>query len=148
MMAIDNTFDHTGFVTRDIERTVAFWTDVVGLEAGPIVERNGDWIGTFTGVSDARLKIVHLFGPGVHLEFLEFTGGGSSSDVPPAANAACTGHVCLRVDDPAAALERCLSAGAAPAGRVSTITEGAAAGLTGVYLRDPNGLLVELLQRA
>lgn len=145
--AIDNTFDHTGFVTRDIEGTVEFWTRVVGLTASPIVERTGAWISAFTGVPNAALRIVHLFGEGVHLEFLEFIRGGATPEQPAPANASCVGHVCLRVDDPAEALRRCVAAGAKSAGKVTTITEGAATGLTGVYLRDPNGLLVELLQR-
>ncbi|MBX3567460.1 MAG: VOC family protein [Rhizobiaceae bacterium] len=146
-IAIDNTFDHTGFVTRDIDSTVAFWTGVVGLQAGAVVEREGDWIAAFTGIPGAALKIVHLFGPGVHLEFLQFTRGGRQTDLPAEANANATGHVCLRVDDPEGALERCLAAGGTPVGRIAAITEGPASGLTGVYLRDPNGVLVELLQR-
>lgn len=146
MKAVDSSFDHTGFVTTDIERTVEFWTHVVGLEAGPIVERHGDWIGSFTGIEGAALRIVHLHGPDVHLEFLEFTRARIETD-PPSPAAICTGHVCLRVDDPAAVLQRMVAAGARPAGRVTVITEGAAAGLSGVYLRDPNGLLIELLQR-
>jgi catechol 2,3-dioxygenase-like lactoylglutathione lyase family enzyme len=99
-------------------------------------------------VPNAALKIVHLFGEGVHLEFLEFTRGGATAEAPAPANAACAGHVCLRVDDPAEVLERCVAAGAKSAGQVTTITEGGAAGLRGVYVRDPNELLVELLQRS
>jgi catechol 2,3-dioxygenase-like lactoylglutathione lyase family enzyme len=144
--AVENTFDHVGFITTDMGRTVEFWTKIIGLEAGPIVERRGEWIAGMTGIPGAALRIVHLFGEGVHLEFLEFLSAGVPSE-PPDAAARCTGHVCIRVDDPAVCMERLLAAGATPSGQVTTITEGALAGFRGVYVRDPNGLLVEILQR-
>ena len=146
MPAIDFDYDHTGFVTPDMDRTLAFWTSVIGLEARSVVERTGAWIGEFTGVRNATLRIAHLFGEGVHLEFIQFLTAGMTAPLPDAA-APCTGHVCLRVDDPQACLARMLESGGLPAGRVTTITEGPAAGLTGCYLRDPNGILIELLQR-
>jgi catechol 2,3-dioxygenase-like lactoylglutathione lyase family enzyme len=147
MTVIDNTFDHTGFVTPNMDVTIAFWTEVIGLEARSDVERTGDWIAAFTGIAGAKLRIAHLFGEGVHLEFIQFLAAGVPASLPDPA-APCTAHVCIRVDDPQVCLDRMISFGATPVGRVTTITEGAAAGLTGCYLRDPNGILIELLQRA
>lgn len=143
------TFDHCGFVTTDMDATLRFWTTVIGLEQPqPVVERSGDWVAEMTGVPRARLRIAHLYGDGVHLEFLEFTGGSSGNPALPAGNDRCTGHVCLRVTDVVATCQRLQAAGAALQGRITTITEGGATGLQGVYIRDPNGLLVELLQIA
>jgi catechol 2,3-dioxygenase-like lactoylglutathione lyase family enzyme len=136
MTVIDNTFDHTGFVTPDMDVTIAFWTEVIGLEARSDVERTGDWIAAFTGIAGAKLRIAHLFGEGVHLEFIQFLAAGVPASLPDPS------------DDPQVCLDRMISFGATPVGRVTTITEGAAAGLTGCYLRDPNGILIELLQRA
>jgi catechol 2,3-dioxygenase-like lactoylglutathione lyase family enzyme len=146
MIHTDFAFDHCGFVTTDLDATVAFWRDAVGLRANEIVERTGDWVASFTGVPGGTLRIVHLFGEGVHLEFLEFTGGAVANQLP-APSMPCTGHICLRVDDAKEALAQMEAAGGKAEGRVTKVTEGAIAGVSGLYLRDPNGLLVELLER-
>lgn len=143
---INNDFDHVGFITRDLDSTVRFWTEQIGLEAQPIIERVEPWVAEMTGIENAKLRIAHLFGENVHLEFLEFLG---RSEIMPAApsTANCCGHVCIRVDDPADCLKRIEAAGGKAIGRLATITEGGLVGHTGVYACDPNGLLVEILQR-
>jgi len=137
-------FDHCGFATRDLDATLEFWTRIIGLDSTGVVERCGDWIASFTGIPDAKLRIAHLFGTDVHLEFIEFTSGGDGRTLPASANT--TGHVCLKVDDLDEVHRRILAAGGTALGRPTTITEGALAGRRGVYLRDPNGLIVELLE--
>ena len=138
-------YDHTGFVTRDIEASVAFWTEALGLDATNTVERGSPWVAEMTGVLGARLRIAHLTGPGIHLEFICFVipDGGTTPREP---TALATGHVCLKVPDPAVAQARMLELGGHQAGRIATITEGAIAGRRGVYPRDPGGVLVELLE--
>ncbi|MFV0334166.1 MAG: VOC family protein [Tropicimonas sp.] len=138
-------YDHTGFVSRDIEASVAFWSNAFGLKATAPVERGAPWVAEMTGVSGARLRIVHLTAPGIHLEFIYFVTPRGDA-VPPAPTAQAAGHVCLRVPDVAAAQVRLLLAGGAAEGQVATITEGALAGRRGTYLRDPDGVLIELLE--
>ncbi|MDM9625267.1 VOC family protein [Rhizobium sp. S152] len=144
---IDNDFDHVGFITRDLDRTLDFWTKQIGLEATPVVERTAPWVEQMTGIAGAKLRIAHLFGKDVHLEFLELLDRDPSEATPVNSAANCTGHVCIRVDDPVACLARVEAAGGRAIGSLATITEGALAGYTGVYAADPNGLLVEILQR-
>ena len=141
----DIVFDHTGFITPSLEGSVRFWSEVMGFEPKPSVERRGDWVAPFTGVPGAGLKIAHLFGRGTHLEFIEFAAGGGSSGEPVAANCG-TGHVCFKVRDIEATVQRVLDGGGRLAGRITTITEGAATGVRGLYLRDPYGVLIELLE--
>jgi catechol 2,3-dioxygenase-like lactoylglutathione lyase family enzyme len=138
-------FDHTGFITPSLEGSVRFWSEVMGFDPRPSVERKGDWVAPFTGVSGAELKIAHLFGHGTHLEFIEFGAAGGAAG-EPRANDSGTGHVCFKVQDLDAAVERILAGGGKFAGRITTITEGAVAGIRGLYLRDPFGVLIELLE--
>jgi len=138
-------FDHTGFITPSLEGSVRFWSEVMGFDPKPGVERKGDWVAPFTGVPGAELKIAHLFGHGTHLEFIEFGAAGGTAGEPKANNAG-TGHVCFKVQDLDGAVERILAGGGKLEGRITTITEGAAAGIRGLYLRDPFGVLIELLE--
>jgi catechol 2,3-dioxygenase-like lactoylglutathione lyase family enzyme len=93
-------------------------------------------------VPDAKLKIAHLFGHGTHLEFIEFGAAGGATG-EPRANDSGTGHVCFKVADLDASVERIRAGGGKLTGR---ITEGAVAGIRGLYLRDPYGVLIELLE--
>src|ERR1700720_939579 len=77
-------FDHTGFITPSLEGSVRFWSEVMGFDPKPSVERKGDWVAPFTGVPGAELKIAHLFGHGPHLEFIEFGAAGGAAGEPRA----------------------------------------------------------------
>lgn len=138
-------YDHTGFITDDLDSTLAFWTGVMGFEAVPVVERSQAWVEGFTGVAGASLRIAHLFGLGAHLEFIEFTRAGTAA-TPLAVNLPATGHVCFKVPDLQRVHDAILAAGGSAAGRITTITEGKIAGSKGLYMRDPNGVLIEILQ--
>lgn len=140
-----SSLDHTGFITDDIEASVKFWTEVMGFEAKPIGERVQPWIGTFMGVPGANVRLVHLYGHGGHIEFIEFRTP-KGEPVRPAGNAPGAAHVCLRLKDVAGLREDILAAGGSEQGEFVAIGEGIAAGLRGLYMRDPLGILIELVE--
>lgn len=139
------SFDHTGFITPDIDASVRFWEDALGFEARPVGERRRDWISGFLGVDGVAVRLVHLYGHGAHLEFIQFD---SPADTPSDARITQAGvaHVCLRTSDADALRARILAAGGSDQGRMVTIDEGIAAGLRGLYMRDPHGVLIEIVE--
>lgn len=145
-MTISITFDHTGFITPDLEGSLRFWSETMGFDPKPVVERKGDWVPGLTGVPGAQLKLVHLFGHDTHIELIEFLAAAGSSETP-AANQAGAGHICLKVSDVEAMRDKIVAAGGRAIGAVTTVTEGPLAGnLRGLYMADPYGVLIELLQ--
>lgn len=138
-------FDHTGFITPDIEVSVRFWEDVLGFEAQPIGERRKSWIGQFMGVPDAQVRLVHLYGHGTHIEFIAFD---RPNDIPVIARASQgnVAHICLRTDGVEALRERILAGGGSEQGTLVAIDEGIAKGLRGLYMKDPNGILIEIVE--
>ena len=77
------SFWHTGFVVRDIESSVAFYTEVMGLELTARREISGEFIEKVVGFKDAHLKIALLnMGEGHILELVQYI-------VPPSAE----GHI-------------------------------------------------------
>lgn len=140
--------NHTSFTVPDIALAVHFWSDVLGFASSGIVERRGAWVEAVTGVAGARIKVAHLHGYGHHMEFIEYAGGSRDSDGraadPP--DRPGTGHVCLEVSD-IHETERVLRAAGATA--VGTMTEISDPGMTPCiagYLRDPSGIIIELLE--
>ena len=52
--------NHTGFVVSDIERSLAFYRDLLGLSIERDQVLEGDFISEVVGYPDARLRIVYL----------------------------------------------------------------------------------------
>jgi catechol 2,3-dioxygenase-like lactoylglutathione lyase family enzyme len=140
------SFDHTSFTVADIERAVVFWRDVMGFTLADLSLREGDWLGTVVGVSGARCRIAHLHGHGAHLEFIQYlTPSGGDVTGPP--NRPGTAHVAFLVKDIEAMAARMIEAGASEQGRIARCTSGPATGCLAVYLKDSNGIIVELVER-
>ncbi len=137
--------NHVSFTVPDIERTVQFWCDVLGFERAPIRERLGSWVAKVTGVAGARIRVVHLHGYGHHMEFIEYAEGAREkpTDLPDRPG---VGHVCLEVEDIHDTERRLLAAGATPLGTMTEIREPGMKACIAGYLRDPNGIIIELLE--
>ncbi len=58
----------------------------------------------------------------------------------------CAGHICLEVDDIDAEWARLMAAGATPQGAITAASDGPGAGLRAAYMRDPDGIIVELVE--
>lgn len=138
-------YDHTGFITHSIEESVAFWEGVMGFRAEPVGSRREAWISRFMGVPGADVRLVHLYGLGTHIEFIEFASP-KGEPIRPAANAPGAAHICLRVENLGSIRAAILASGGALQGDTVEITEGIAKGLQGLYMRDPNGIMIELVE--
>ena len=64
---------HTGFVVSDLERAVAFYRDVIGMEVTSRYERIGPGVESVVGYKGAHLKIALMGAGGVHaLELIKY----------------------------------------------------------------------------
>jgi catechol 2,3-dioxygenase-like lactoylglutathione lyase family enzyme len=138
--------DHVGVTVRNLERSLTFYRDLLGLR---VIELSGEEdIGEIVGIAGARIRAADLdVGDGRIFELLEYVAA-AGDDVPQRPNGAGCLHVALRVPDLTKVLRRLAEAGHLPDGKPATIT-GAIAweGATVVYLRDPDGAIIELVQR-
>lgn len=139
-------FDHTGFITPDIDASTRFWEEVLGFRAQPIGERRREWISHFMGVPGAQVRLVHLYGHGAHIEFIQFETP-QDQPIAPRASQGNVSHVCLRTADVDALRARILAGGGSEQGRMVAIDEGIAKGLRGLYMKDPHGLLIEIVEQ-
>ena len=142
-------FHHFGISCADADRSIAFYRDHFGLEL--VADREvpaGGYVEAVTGVAGARVRIVHLRGYGINLELLEYREprGERRSREP---NHTGSAHVCFVVDDADALCEQLKAAGLTVRSRDSrpqTVVGGPNDGGKCVYLEDPDGNPVELVQ--
>ena len=139
--------DHTGITVSSLERSLAFWRDVLGFEFSHTAHQKGEFAEGITGVEGAELKLAVLKTPGGHkIELLEYL---APADRKRANLRPCdlgSVHVALLVEDLNAALDRIAFSGWKTAGQPQILTKGPNAGKRVVYVRDLDGTTIELMQ--
>ena len=139
--------DHTGITVSNLERSLAFWRDVLGFELSHTAHQTGELAKEITGVADAEIKLAVLKTPGGHkIELLEYLAppDRKHADVRPCDVGHV--HVALLVNDLDAILERIAASNWKPAGKPQTLKTGPNAGKRVVYVRDPDGATIEFMQ--
>jgi catechol 2,3-dioxygenase-like lactoylglutathione lyase family enzyme len=139
--------DHTGITVGNLERSLAFWRDVLGLELSHTAHQTGELAREITGVTGSEIKLAVLKTPGGHkIELLEYLAppDRKHSDVRPCDVGHV--HVALLVDDLDAVLDRIAASGWKAAGKPQTLKMGPNAGKCVVYVRDPDGTTIEFMQ--
>jgi len=66
-------FFHTGFVVRDLDKTIDFYTNVMGLRVAGRMERAGEFACQLLAFDDAHIKGAFLdLGDGHQLELIQY----------------------------------------------------------------------------
>jgi catechol 2,3-dioxygenase-like lactoylglutathione lyase family enzyme len=139
--------DHTGITVSNLERSLAFWRDVLGFELSHTAHQTGELAKEITGVGGAEIKLAVLKTPSGHkIELLEYSAppGRKHADVRPCDVGHV--HVALLVDDLDAILEKIAGSAWKAAGKPQTLKMGPNAGKRVVYVRDPDGTTIEFMQ--
>lgn len=148
-MAEVTGFFHAGVTVRNMDESLRFYRDALGLEVHFDRLLDGDYLPVVLALDLSTIRAVYLRIPGGgFVELLEYRGLERLS----AAARPCdygAGHLCLYVDgiDDIVATASDLGFRCRSAGPVD-ITAGPNAGARSVYLLDPDGYPVELFQRA
>jgi catechol 2,3-dioxygenase-like lactoylglutathione lyase family enzyme len=140
--------DHVSVTCADLDRSISFYRDVLGLAFLGRGESDGKDLSQITGLPDVRLRWAELdLGGGQLLELLQYTSpvGGA---VRQRTNEAGSGHIGLAVDDIDAVYRRLVGAGATVRSEPVEISEaGDWDGVRSMYLLDPDGVTIELVER-
>jgi glyoxylase I family protein len=140
--------DHTGITVSNLERSLAFWRDVLGFELSHTAHQTGELAREITGVEGAEIKLAVLKAPGGHkIELLEYLAPPDRTkhiDLRPCDVGSV--HVALTVNDLNAVLQRIVASGWKTAGKPQTLQSGPNAGKRVVYVRDPDGTTIEFMQ--
>jgi catechol 2,3-dioxygenase-like lactoylglutathione lyase family enzyme len=138
---------HFALTVADMERSLGFYTRLFGLQvvSDRVVER--DYVEQITAVPGAHVRIVHLRGYGKQVELLEYLsprGAARARGLPDAGSA----HLCFISDDLDEDVARLQAAGVIFRSLPVTTTSGRNKGGRGIYVEDPDGNAVEVVQLA
>jgi catechol 2,3-dioxygenase-like lactoylglutathione lyase family enzyme len=138
--------DHTGFTVANIDRSLAFWQNVLGFGLSHRAHHTGDLASEVTGVPCAEISIAVLQAPGHRIELLEYHAPSDRkrADLRPCDVGSV--HVALTVDNLDAVLSTIAASGWSAAGKPQILKTGPNAGKRIVYVRDPDGTIIEFMQ--
>lgn len=138
---------HVGISVRDLDRAAAFWQRLLGVEPRNRRVLDGPLVGTMVGYPGIRIDSCWLDLPdGVALELLQYLDRDDAPYDPGTAHPGNV-HLCLRVDDMDDAHRHAIACGAeAVTGEPILVTAGPRAGTRLAYLRDPDGVTIELVE--
>jgi catechol 2,3-dioxygenase-like lactoylglutathione lyase family enzyme len=139
--------DHTGITVSDIERSLAFWRDVLGFDLSHRAHQKGELAEQITGIAGAEILIAVLRASGHKIELLEYRAPADrrkQNDLRPCDLGHV--HVALTVENLDELLETIAAAGWKAAGQPQTLQTGPNAGKRVIYVRDPDGTTIEFMQ--
>lgn len=143
-----SSIHHTGLTVSNLERALAFYRDTLGLEVVMEQEKSGGYLAAITGYPDAHVRMAHLVTPtGQRLELFEYLEPAGRAAQREPCEIGIT-HICLAVANVHDAHRRLIAAGGEPFSEPVAIDTGANAGAWGLYVRDPDGIVLELFQPA
>ena len=139
-----------GVTVRDLDRSVAFYTDVLGFEKASDVEVTGDAYEHLTGVFGARLRQARLKLGDEAVELTEFLAPrGRPIPAGSRSNDGWFQHIAIVVSDMAAAYKQLRThkvAHASTGPQRQPDWNTAAGGIEAFYFKDPDGHVLEVIR--
>jgi catechol 2,3-dioxygenase-like lactoylglutathione lyase family enzyme len=138
---------HTSFSVGDLDRSVKFFTDVLKFELIAKREIRDEYFRKIVGIRDCvcRAAVLRIPGSTHVLELFQYTHPRIMMYEPRPCDWGSS-HLSLLVDDLDALYAEIQGKGASFVSPPVMIDAGPNAGALALYLRDPNGILVELFQ--
>lgn len=145
--------DHLNIVVADLERSVRFYTELLGFRLIKEARLEGDWIDRIVGLKGVKGRVAYVVAPGgePRIELLQYespTGEDPLSN--RLANTIGLRHFAMRVDDIATMTAKLRAAGVDVLSDPVTVPHGVVKHDDGektlVYFRDPDGVILELAE--
>jgi catechol 2,3-dioxygenase-like lactoylglutathione lyase family enzyme len=138
---------HTCITVSDLERSIEFYRDVLGLQLVMTEEseRSGDDRSKALGVAKAKVKLAILRAGDAQVELIEYvTAKGRPYDRNN--NDVGAMHIAFQVEDIDAVYQRMVDHGVRFTSPPATIPAGPMEGWRWTYFFDPDGVSLEIIQ--
>jgi catechol 2,3-dioxygenase-like lactoylglutathione lyase family enzyme len=144
-MPVINMIHHSAFTVSNMERSIAFYRDILGMEvlwdsAKEGIKYKGPVCDKITGCPGTEQRIVYLGIGGSFLELVEYTPIGKVLENHKASDIGAS-HICFKTDDINALYKRLLANNVqvhcSPQEGISNLI---------MYFRDPDGIILEVIE--
>ena len=140
--------NHTSFTVSDLDRTCGFFEDALGFEVISRAPRDPALIGQITGVEGADIEVAYVQGPGHRLELIQYLAPDDRRQVEAKPCDTGFAHLAFDVTDVDAAIAASQVFGFRPNNPPVPIDKGLNAGSRVIFLRDPDGVTIEYIEKS
>lgn len=140
-------FNHTAFTVSALDEMIPFFRDLLGFELTSRAPRDGRLIGRMTAIEGVEIEIAYVVGPGHRIELIQYKGPQGREVVVPRLCDSGAAHVALDVQGIEALVDASAPFGFTLVGEIIEVDNGPNRGCKAAYLRGPDGITVEYLER-
>jgi catechol 2,3-dioxygenase-like lactoylglutathione lyase family enzyme len=141
--------DHTGVTVSSLKDALDFWVEVLGFQHLYTWKfENTPFIENLVGVKGTEMSVAMVEGYGHKVELLEYQAPADRKIIKPRSCDVGSVHVAFYIDDMDSALARVAEAGWMPVAEPQTVEGGERDGMRLIYLRGPDGVTIEFMQKA
>ncbi|MDO9211379.1 MAG: VOC family protein [Deltaproteobacteria bacterium] len=137
--------NHTSFTVSDLDRSISFYRNFLGLELISLTGRDPAFSEKVTGIPGANLKIAYLQAPGHRLELIQYLSP-SGEKLDCRTNNIGSAHLAFNVDNLPALYADLKAKGVQFKSKPLEVPAGPNKGTMAVYFTDPDGITLEFLQ--
>ena len=138
--------NHTSFTVSNLDRSIEFFRDCFGFQVVSKAPRDPKLVSHITGVEGADVVTAYLRGPGQLLELIEYRGPASRGRVQARPCDTGVAHIAFDVDNIEEAVKKAATYQVKAVASPCEINAGPNKGRRIVYLRDWDGITVELIE--
>ena len=138
--------NHTSFTVSNLDRSIAFFRECFGFQVVSKAPRDPKLVSHITGVEGADVVTAYLRGPGHLLELIEYHGPAARGKVEARPCDTGFAHIAFDVDNVDEAMKVAEAHGVKAVASPCEIDAGPNKGRRIVYLRDWDGITVELIE--
>lgn len=146
-----NNVDHTGITVSDLDRSLAFYEDILECERLSVSSISGQGISRGVNVPNARLRFALLRTSNTIIELIEYEQP-RGKPIERSNNDIGSAHIAFQVDDIWKKYEELRDKGIEFNAEPYTFSDAdgnpAGSGTTFVYFKDPDGIQLEMYQLA
>jgi len=148
-----HTVDHINIVVANLERSIQFYTELLGFELTRRAHLEGEWIETIAGLKGVSADVAYVRPPGgePRIELIQYhSPPGVTLHETAMANTVGLRHIALRVEGVQELYERLRKAGVRFIGPPTPVPGGVVNHDAGekvlCYFYDPDGVLLEFAE--
>ena len=140
------SINHTSFTVSDAVAIAAWYCEMLDFTIVSVDTRPQDYSEKVTGIPGADLRIVYIKGGGYHIELVEYVGAPGGR-IDTATNNVGSAHIAYNVNDLKGMYDALAPRGVRFVSEPVPVTQGPNTGGFVVYIEDPDGNTLELIER-
>ncbi len=140
------SINHTSFTVSDASAIAKWYCEMLGFTIVSDETRPQDYSEKVTGIPGADLRIIYVRGVDYHIELVEYVGAPGVK-IDTATNNVGSAHIAYNVNDLKGMYETLAPRGVKFVSPPVPVTQGPNKGGYVVYVEDPDGNTLELIER-